>query len=265
MPHRGKRLRYYRDAWGWTTRHVEEVSRKLAAIWDDPEYMISSGYVSRIENGDVRLSCVSFGKIEGLVEIYNTGPKAWGELRPERKVSLVEDLLDGPAYTQPIRGGRLAEKSSILLRTAYSDRSQPEMTELRPFTSKDSLDEVHPFGDRRRYLRAVLGQKDTCLRPILSPGTMLIVDRKWTSIPTYDFFVEDDRPMFLIETHVGIFCCWCDSLDNGRTIKVAPHPLSPLPHRKLHEPLKVDRDVDIIGEVVFWGMESRRHQRRRVT
>lgn len=64
----------------------------------------------------------------------------------------------------------------------------------------------------------------------------------------------------------GMFCCWCDLLDDG-TIKVVRHPASPLSrlaHRQLHEPLKINRDVNIIGEVVFWGTESRRHQERRM-
>lgn len=266
MQERGEKLRDYRNALGWTTRRVEQVSRILAAAWNDPEYVIDASYVSRIENGDVRLSCVSFAKIEGMVEMYSAGPRAYTELRPKRRISFVEDLLDGPVRTRPIHSGRFAEKISTLLHAAHSYETNPEFTKIKAFTGRGSFDDIHPFQDRKRYLRAVVGSKDTCLRHKLTPGTMLIVDRESNTIPKYDFYIEDDRPMFLIDTHFGMFCCWCDSLGDGTTIKVVPHPASPyslLPHRRLHEPLKIDRDVNIVGEVVFWGMESRRHQDRR--
>lgn len=267
MPERGKKLRDYRHAWGWTTRRVEEFSRKLAETWNDPEYAIDASYVSRIETGEIHLSCVAFAKVEGMIEMYSTGPKGYSELRPKRRISFVEDPFDGPARTRIVQGGRYAEKTSDLIHAMYVDRDIPQFTKIKPFTGKDSFDEIHPFQDRKRYLRAVVGLKDTCLRHKLTPGTMLIVDQEWKTIPKYDFHIEDNRPMFLIDTHFGMFCCWCDSLDDGRTIKVVPHPaspISPLPHRQLHESLKINRDVNVIGEVVFWGTESRRHQERRM-
>jgi hypothetical protein len=265
MPERGKRLRDYRNAWGWTTRRVEELSRKLAAIWNDPEYIIHASTISRIERGEIRLSCVAFAKVEGMIEMYSTGPKGFTELRPKRPISLVEDPLDEPVRTRIVQGGRFAEKTSALIHAAYADRQTPELTAIKSFSGKDSFDEIHPFQDRKRYLRAVVGLKDTCLRHKLTAGTMLIVDQKWNTIPKYDFYIEDDRPMFLVDTHFGMFCCWCDSLDDGNTIKIVPHPassLSPLPHRQLHAPLKINRDINVVGEVVFWGTESRRHQER---
>jgi len=267
MPERGKKLREYRNAWGWTTRHVEAFSRKLAEIWNDPEYITDASYVSRIETGEIRLSRVAFGKVEGMIEMYSTGPSGYTELRPKRRVSLIDDPFDDPVRTRHVRGGRYAEKISTLLHAAYADPVIPQETKIKPFTGRDSFDEIHPFQDRKRYLRAVVGLKDTCLRHKLTPGTMLIVDQKWNTIPKYDFYLEEDRPMFLIDTHFGMFCCWCDSLDDGKTIKVVPHPAIPssmLPHRQLHEPLKINRDVNVVGEVVFWGMESRRHQERRM-
>jgi hypothetical protein len=264
MPQRGKILRGFREAWGWTTRRVAEMSQKLAEAWGDQEYAIDASYVTRIENGETLIPAVASGKMAALMEIYSKGSNSlWNLVKPPRNVSMVEDPLAGPALTQMIREGRVAEKFAVLLASSYPDLSIPQTTTIKPIPENDAVGRMHPFQDKRRYIRAIIGLKDTCLRPILAPGTMVIVDRECKIIPTYDFYSEFERPKFLIETHVGLFCCWCDSLDDGRMIKVAQHPLVVLPHRALHNPLKLGQEVEVIGEVVFWGMESPSHLRRR--
>ena len=261
MPRRGKILRSFREAWGWTTRQVAEKSKKLAERWGDPEYAMDQSYVTKIENGGTLITAMSSGKLTAMMEIYSKGSNTmWNLIKPPRGVSLVEDPLGGPDFTQLIREGRLAEKLAVLMASAYPELAIPQKTTITPIKENEGFSRLHPFQDRKRYLRAIVGLTDFCLFPLICPGALLIVDRECKTIPTYDFFNELERPKFLIETHDGLFCCWCDSLDEGRMIRVVQHPLGTLPHGSLHKPLKLGREAVIVGEVVFWGMESPKHR-----
>ncbi len=264
MLHHGKILRSFREAWGWTTRQVAEKSRKLAEIWGDREYALDSSYISKIENGDTSIPAVSSGKMTAMMEIYSKGANTlWNMIKPPRQAYLVDDPLNGPEFTQLVREGRLAEKLAILLASAYRDLSIPNKTTLNPIRELEGINRMHPFQDRKKYARAIVGLTDHCLFPLIYPGTLLIVDRECRTIPTYDFFTELERPKFLIETHDGLFCCWCDSLDEGRMMRVVQHPLGTLAHKCLHKPLRLGREVEIVGEVAFWGMENPKHRRSR--
>lgn len=264
MPRPGEILRCFREAWGWTTRRVGEESQNLAEIWGDSEYAIDSSYVSRIEKGETPLPAVSSGKLTSLMEMYSQGTDTlWDLIKPPRQAYLVDDPLGGPRGTQLIREGRLAQKLSVLLASSYPDQSIPQKTIITPIRDSQAYGGLHPFQDRRRYVRAIVGLLDLCLFPLIGPGTLLIVDRDSKVIPTYDFFSELERPKFLIETHDGFFCCWCDLLDEGRMVKVVQHPLGSVPDPSLNRPLKLGREVEIVGEVAFWGMESPKHRRSR--
>lgn len=264
MPQRGKILRSFREAWGWTTRQVAEKSRKLAEIWGDSEYALDASYISKIENGGTSLPAVSSGKLASMMEMYSKGSNTmWNLVKPPRNAYLVGDELGGPEFTQMIREGRLAEKLAVLLTSAYPELSIPHQTSIRPMRNDEGHSRMHPFHDRKRYIRAIVGLTDHCLFPLICPGTLLIIDRECKTIPTYDFFSELERPKFLIQTHDGLFCCWCDSLDEGQMLRVVQHPLGALPHRSLHRPLRLGREVEIVGEVAFWGMESPKHRRTR--
>ncbi|MBN9615423.1 MAG: hypothetical protein BGO25_03450 [Acidobacteriales bacterium 59-55] len=264
MPQRGKILRSFREAWGWTTRQVAEKSRKLAEIWGDSEYALDASYISKIENGGTPIPAVSSGKLASMMEVYSKGSNTlWNLVKPPRNGFLVDDPLGGPEFTQMIREGRLAEKLAVLMASAYPESSIPNQTSISPMRDNDGRSRMHPFQDRKRYIRAIVGLTDYCLFPLICPGTLLIVDRQCKSIPSYDFFSELERPKFLIETHDGMFCCWCDSLEGGQMIRVVQHPLGTLPHRSLHRPLKLGREAEIIGEVTFWGMESPKHRQVR--
>jgi len=183
-----------------------------------------------------------------------------GVLGAVQTATVEEDPLGGPDFTQVIREGRLAEKLAVLMASAYPELAIPQKTTITPIKENEGFSRLHPFQDRKRYLRAIVGLTDFCLFPLICPGALLIVDRECKTIPTYDFFNELERPKFLIETHDGLFCCWCDSQDEGRMIRVVQHPLGTLPHRSLHWPLKLGREAGIVGEVVFWGMESPKHR-----
>jgi hypothetical protein len=89
---------------------------------------------------------------------------------------------------------------------------------------------------------------------------LIIVDREQKSVASdthYD--TEFDRSIYLIHTHEGYyFCCWCDLENDGDSLKVVQHPLG---STRLGA-LKMGREVEIVGEVVYFGMSRRRVPRQ---
>ena len=101
MPHRGDILRRFRHMWGLSTRAVEAKSQRLAEIWEDPAYIVHSSYLTKLETGERQVLQMSMAKMTSLTEILSKGSNTLLKLcRPPRYVSLVEDPLGGPEYTQ---------------------------------------------------------------------------------------------------------------------------------------------------------------------
>lgn len=265
MPHRGDVLRRFRQMWGLSTRAVEAKSQRLAELWDDPAYLVHSSYLTKLETGERQVLLMSMAKMTSLTEILSKGSNTLLKLcRPPRYVSLVEDPLGGPERTQLIREGRLAEVFSVMLSSAFPDESIPDTTRIVPLSELDARASAHPFQDRRRYLRAIVGLSDLCLFPLILPGAFLVIDRDSKALARDgEYDNELDRPIFLIETHDGYFCCWCDPMEDGQLLKIIQHPLGTVRNKSLLQPLKVGQQVEIVGEVAFYGMDRRGYSRRR--
>lgn len=265
MQHRGDVLRRFRQMWGLSTRGVEAKSQHLAELWGDPAYVVHSSYLTKLETGERRVLLMSMAKMTSLTEILSKGSNTMLKLcRPPRYVSLVEDPLGGPEYTQIIREGRLAETFSTMLSSAFPTDTLPKQTQIVPISDSDGSGPAHPFQDRKRYVRAIVGQLDLCLFPLILPGSLLVVDRNnKTLAKDGEYDNELERPIFLIQTHDGYSCCWCDPMENGEMLKVIQHPLGILQDKSLVHPLKIGQQVEIVGEVAFYGMDRRSYSRRR--
>ena len=265
MSDRGEVLRRFRHMWGLSTRAVEAKSQQLAELWDDPAYVVHSSYLTKLENGERRVLLMSMAKMTSLTEIFSKGSNTLLRLcRPPRYVSLVNDFLECPEYIQVIREIRFSETFSVMLSSAFPGGTLPKATRLMPATDLDGTDSVHPFQDRRRYLRAIVGSSDLCLFPLILPGALIIVDRDSKVLARDgEYDNELDRPIFLIETHDGYFCCWCDPVQDGQSMKVVQHPLGTVQNKALLHPLKIGQQVEIVGEVAFYGMDRRGYSRRR--
>ena len=257
----GKILRGLRETWGLSIRDVEAKSSQIAERWGDKAYFIDSSYFNKIETGQQPILNVSMGKAISIMEILSKGSSTLLKLcRPPRGHILVEDFLGGPERTQAIGGGRLAEGFSQLLSAAELGTPLPENTTLKPLPDVYDIHIPHPFQDRRRYLRVIVGRSDLCLYPYLLPGTLLIIDREFRRIPRdREFDNEFQRPIFLVHTHDGYFCCWCELVDDSDMVRIVQFPTGKLPFRSLHRPLKLGDQIEVVGAIAYQGTDRRRY------
>jgi hypothetical protein len=261
MQQPGKILRRFREMWGLSIRDVEAKSELIAQRWGDKAYFIDSTYFNKIETGQHPILNVSMGKAVSMMEILSRGSGTLLKLcRPPRGHILIEDFLGGPQRTGPIEEGRLAEGFSQLLSAADLSAPIPQNTTLGPLPDPYGISIPHPFQDRKRYLRVIVGKSDLCLYPYVLPGTLLIVDRQYRRIPKdREFDNEFQRPIFLVGTQDGYFCCWCELIENSDMVKIVQFPGGTLPFRPLHHPLKLGEQIEIVGAVAYEGLDRRRY------
>jgi hypothetical protein len=255
----GTILRRFRETWGLSIRDVEAQSRLIAERWGDKAYFIDSSYFNKIETGQQPILSVSMGKAVSMMEILSKGSSTLLKLcRPPRGHILVEDFLGGPDRTKSIEEGRLAEGLSQLLSAADLGTRIPQNTSINSLPDIYDIHVPHPFQDRRRYLRVIVGRSDLCLYPYVLPGTLLIVDREYRKIPAdREFDNEFQRPIFLVDTHDGYFCCWCELVKESDTVRIVQFPTGKLPFPSLHRPLKLGRQIEIVGAVAYEGKDRR--------
>lgn len=259
MPDRGKLLRHFRMSWGFSTRTVEAKSRILAEKWGDSAYIFNASHLTKIENGERSVLRLSMGKMVSAGEILSKGSLSLYNLcKPQRKVSLVEDPLGGPMFTQYVKEGRLAETFAALLASAFPGGAPHDMTQLMPLIDGSTAPISHPFQDKQRYVRAIVGQTDLCVFPMVFPGSFVIVDREFTRVPgDMEYENELQRPIFLVHLSEGYFCCFCDRVEGTDLIKIVQHPMGYLPHKRLLQPLKLHKEIEIVGAVVYTGSDRR--------
>jgi hypothetical protein len=238
---------------------VEAKSRLLAEAWGDKSYIVDSSYLTKIETGQRSVINMSMAKMISTGEILSKGTTTLFNLcRPPRTVSLVEDFLGGPAYTQYVREGRLAEAFSAMLVAAFPEGSFPDSTQLVAIADANVAKVSHPFQDKKRYIRAIVGRTDLCIFPLIVPGSFLVIDREFTAVPNERYYDNElQRPIFLVHTHEGYFCCWCDLVGAGEMVKIVQHPLGALPNKALLQPLKLKHQIEIVGTVAFSGTDRR--------
>jgi hypothetical protein len=238
---------------------VEAKSRLLAEAWGDESYIVDSTYLTKLENGQRSVINMSMAKMVSTSEILSKGTTTLFNLcRPPQRVSLVEDFLGGPEYTQYVREGRLAEAFSAMLVAAFPEGAVPESTRLVAIADGSVARVSHPFLDKKRYIRAIVGRTDLCIFPLIVPGSFLVIDREYTAVPQERYYDNElQRPIFLIHTHEGYFCCWCDLVDAGDMVKIVQHPLGALPNKALLQPLKLKQEIEIVGAVAFSGTDRR--------
>jgi transcriptional regulator with XRE-family HTH domain len=230
----GLMLRGFRQKLGLTLREVEDRSTRVATKWGMPSYRISASWLDRVEREEGELT---FTKFIVLTVIYGISSDQLLDIcNPLRATS--EDLVDllGPDSTLLLAKGPLDDLARQWLPEDMVAHAIPEDTTLLP----------PPVHLRSHYRRAMIGRRDTALVPMIRPGSIVLINtqrrtiahrREWTD--------EFDRPIYLLLTHAGYVCGWCELDRSGKWLTLVPHPMSYAPGQRW----RYRKEVDVIGRV----------------
>jgi transcriptional regulator with XRE-family HTH domain len=235
----GDKLRRIRLRWGLSLREVKDRSSKLAKEWGSDSYEISGSWLARLERGQHEMTVP---KLVTLATIYSESPEQLlRDIHPNRDQLLPEDH-PGPNMTVLVNGGRLETRASQLIPDGFNTAPIPENTVLLP---RDNT--LVPS----QYRRAIIGTKNLSLFPVVRPGSIVNVDTLQKAIaPRKDWNHEFDRPIYLLMTHAGYVCGWCDLDETGFWLTLITHSLSKQPYQRW----RYRKEVEVVGRVVAVAM-----------
>jgi transcriptional regulator with XRE-family HTH domain len=230
----GEKLRQVRVEWGLSLREVRERSVGLAKVWGSASYEISGSWLARLERGKHEMTVP---KLISLATIYSTPPE---ELLREYHSALSGQVenLQGPNATLLVKEGLLDLRARQVLPDNFSTDPVPEDTMLLPLEHKLL---------RTPYRRAIIGQRDRTLEPLIRPGSIVQIDTQSRTIASRkEWANEFDRPIYLLYTHGGYVCGWCDLDKEGIWLTLVTHSLSSEPCRRW----RYRKEVEVIGRAV---------------
>jgi len=246
----GARLKEIRTRLGISTREVALFSKTIADAEGKPEFLISSPWLTQIENEKAALP--SIYKLFTLASIYGLSypqvlllygvdtkkVKQYHAEMPIAKTRLVEyDLTERAASLEiPIRfdRGLNLSRTSLLSRMIESWGTVP-------------LEFIQHF-DLRHRTYGFVGLKDYTLYPLLRPGSFVEIDPDIKEPRSGLVRTDFDRPIYFVEFRMEYACSWCELV--GDKLVLLSHPLSPVKPRIFAFP----NEAEIIGQVTGVAM-----------
>jgi len=232
----GEKLRQVRVQWGLSLREVRERSIGLANAWGNSSYEISASWLARLERGKHEMTVP---KLISLATIYSKPPEELlREYHPRSMTMTLPDGFKGPNVTLLVKEGPLGVKARQILPDNFSTDPIPEDTMLLPLENEML---------QTPYRRVMIGQRDRTLDPMIRPGAIVQVDTQFRSIAQRkEWTNEFDRPIYLLYTHAGYVCGWCELDKESTWLTVVAHSLSPEPCRRW----RYQKEVEVIGRAV---------------
>ena len=111
--------------------------------------------------------------------------------------------------------------------------------------------------DLKGHRYAYIGTDDWRMHPLISPGSLVLIDETKRKIINTGWTNEFERPIYFFERRDGYSVGWATLNDN--TLIVQPHPASETAPEVFEHPT----EIDVVGQVVGIAMRLDPGRRRR--
>jgi len=253
MDEAGTKLKRLRERLGLRVRDVEEFSQALAERHRNQEFFVAISRLADIENKGV---VPSIFKLYSLCVIYRLdlaealrwyGVDVNGLTADAGQIPLPQTHSVGLGRSPfpGLDGGEIQVPLSLdpgvdLRKTTFLSRTIQRWGKL-PLMLVDGF-------DPKSFRYGFIGLEDHFMYPLLSPGSLVLIDDTKRKVISSGWRTEYQRPIYFLEKRDGWMCAWC-SVEGTRMI-VQPHPASPESPRVL----ELGTEVDIVGQVVGVAM-----------
>jgi hypothetical protein len=224
----GEMLRAVRMQWGFSLRDVKKQSLSLADAWGSRAYEISGSWLCKMERGSFD---ISVPKLIALATIYSRPPE---ELL-QHCLPATAAPRDQPQPRNPSQRSLEREAQQLFPGGGVPGRV-PAVTTLLALE-----------GAAAHLRQAIVGERDRALSPMILPGSVLKIDTQKRAIAgRREWSTEYDRPIYLLQTRLGLASGWCELDKTGLWLSLIPHPLSPEPNQRW----RYRKEVEVIGRAV---------------
>ena len=244
----GAKLKRLRESLEMTLRDVEKRSEDLAVEKNNPDYALSRGWLTEIENGK---------HIPGIFKVYSLSViycRSWvylNSLFDLRMSDLAKDqAIHGVPRTRLLEAQESGPETVVLpLRFRQEQRLAETnlLAKLAVIWGEVPIALVRLLSpDEKLY--GFIGLQDDTLSPIIRPGSFVQIDVNQRKVQNGSWDSEYDRPVYFIELRGAYAYGWCE-LRRGELL-VVPHPKSGREIRRFEHP----HEAEIIGRVTGIAM-----------
>jgi transcriptional regulator with XRE-family HTH domain len=257
MEDAGQKLKQTRERLGLTYREVEEYSGRIAEVRRNEEYSIALSRLADIEN---KGTVPSFYRLYTLCAIYRLDFNevlAWygiSFLNLPADASLVRLAKTHRVGFQGDDEGEVQVPLAVdpgldMSRTLFLSRFIQRWGKL-PLLLMNGI-------DLRSHAYGLIGTEDWSMYPILSPGSLVVIDQTRRKIVNSGWASEFERPIYFVEHRDGYACGWC-TLKESQLI-LQSHPAS----QQEPEAFDYPKQAEVVGQVTYAGVNLDPVVRRR--
>lgn len=262
----GKWLKAVRVRLGLSTRDVQEMSKKIAALKQNQEFYLSHNWITDIEMDKF---------IPGMFKLYSVSViyhRRFTEVASKFGLQIGDFSRDSASIGLPrthlLGAGEDPDTESVSLPVEFKPGFRFEKTNLLARVV-EKWDEV-PVGllqhlDLRKSMYGFVGLEDSTLFPIIRPGSLVQIDSNERKISNLKWKNEYERPIYFTELRDGYVCSWCE-VDRGQLL-IIPHPHARLQVRRFDYPSEAEIvgrvtgvTMGIVGERTSGGREAPREK-----
>jgi hypothetical protein len=182
---------------------------------------------------------LSVNKLIALAQIYNLPPE-----------QLLRSIYPGDPPVPPL--GQLSYPNATMLLTEEPLEEQarywlPDTLGINHLPDETTLLSPPDRSTVAPSRRAIIGNRDRTLDPMIPPGSIVQIDTQKRVISSRrDWTHEFQRPIYFLMTREGYVCGWCELDKNSDWLTLVPHPLSPASSRRW----KYRTEIENLGRVV---------------
>ncbi len=254
MEHAGEKLKQARQRLKLTYRDVEQASLHIARRRKNDEFAIALSRLADIEN---KGTVPTIYRLYALCAIYrldfDEALRWYGVPRQELASEALEIGLDATHAVQIEPHG--AVTVPLALDTEIALEKTTFLSHLIRRWGTLPLNLLQRI-DLRKHRYGWIGLEDWSMYPILTPGSLVVVDDSLRKIASGGWSNEFDRPIYFLEHREGYICGWC-MLHDGQLV-IQHHPAS---HQK---PISFafPGGIEVIGQVTCVAMRLDNRMRR---
>jgi transcriptional regulator with XRE-family HTH domain len=245
----GVRLKRLRESLHLTLREVERKTQEIAAEKKNPEYIVSRGWLTDVENGE---HVPSIFKLYSMSVVYC---RSWSYLNSLFDVQTSDigkdQAIFGMGKTRLVDSPEEEEGEKVVLPLRFREEHQLDNTNLLSKLTAvwgDIPVSLVRHLNPEKCLYGFVGLQDYTLFPLIRPGTFVQIDVNQRKIMPASAGVEFERPIYFLELRGGYACGWCELKKNLLT--VLPHPNSGVESRQFNYP----QEAEIVGRVTAVAM-----------
>jgi transcriptional regulator with XRE-family HTH domain len=247
MEEAGQKLKRVRERLRLKFRDVEEASARIAARHQNDEFVVALSRLADIENKGTMPSVYRLYSLCAIYRLELTEVLSWYGVSPATLPGDSDVIQNGRTHLIGFRPEEGEIQAPIALDPGLDLSKTVFLSRLIQKWGKLPLMLLNNV-DLRNHRYGYIGTDDWSMHPIISPGSVVVIDDTRRRIATSGWTTEFDRPIYFLEHRDGYLCGWCSSRDGQITVQYrADSGVEP-------ETYAYPLEIEVIGQVTHVAM-----------